>query len=368
MRPWLLLKSRKKIAAKGNFDVFTTFELHYHGGKLFHHLFKEYFSRYFIPQRVNIEGLTMNLIKTYSLKSDQILRFESAKKGNMFETDESDTEFVLLLKKGLLIHILDWDRISIYYGKEISFGEINEILKLIDKNKLPDTRDKKFYMLSYSNDSFELNDFKIKPFDIDINTHYNNDFPDIHNSIIESLNTKDKNGIILLHGIYGSGKTYYIRYLISSIERKFIYLPSEMIGRIGSPDFIPFLAKFSDSVLILEDCESLLVSREKGYTNASALSNLLNLGDGLLSDAFSINIICTFNAGLKKIDDAILRKGRLLSRYEFKELEVSKAQALADKIGKNTKIEHPMTVSDIYNIDNKDFGNKPTAAVGFKVA
>jgi len=115
----------------------------------------------------------------------------------------------------------------------------------------------------------------------------------------------------------------------------------------------------------LEDCESLLVPHDNGSGNKSAISNLLNLGDGLLADALNVNVICTFNAGIKKIDDAILRKGRLLARYEFKELETAKAQALADNIGKSVKIETPMTISDIYNLDERSFENNKTRAVGF---
>jgi SpoVK/Ycf46/Vps4 family AAA+-type ATPase len=199
-------------------------------------------------------------------------------------------------------------------------------------------------MVQRSNGYFELTDFDIKPFDIDIETHYNDDFQDIHSLIIKALTTKDKNGLVLLHGKYGSGKTYYLRHLISNIERKFIYFPLNMIEELSSPEFLPFISQQPNSVLILEDCESLLVHRENGFNNASALSNLLNLGDGLLSDALSVNVICTFNSGLKKIDDAILRKGRLLARYEFKELEISKARFLAQKIGKNINIEHSNSV------------------------
>lgn len=359
---------KNNASHKHTLDLFTAFDSHYHSGKLFLYLFGEYFSKYYVNQKVDINGLIDSLSKKYNLLPDQILKFESAKKENLFEADENESEIFLILKRGLLVHILDCDRVVINYGCKISIEERNELLKLIAENKLSNSKDKKFHMLSYSNDSFELTDFNVKPFNIDLGTHYNDDFFEVHESILSSLRNKNKNGIILLHGKYGSGKTYYLRYLISNIERKFIYLPLDRIERINSPEFIPFMSKFSDSVLILEDCESLLVPREKGYTNSSALSNLLNLGDGLLSDAFSINIICTFNAGIRKIDDAILRKGRLLSRYEFKELELSKAQALADRIGKNVKIDHPMTVSEIYNIDDKDFGNKPSQVLGFKVA
>jgi SpoVK/Ycf46/Vps4 family AAA+-type ATPase len=216
--------------------------------------------------------------------------------------------------------------------------------------------------------NFELADFDVKQFDVDIETHYNDDFIDSHNIISSSLKSKNNNGIILLHGKYGTGKTYYLRHLINNVDRKFIYFPLNMIGTINSPEFLPFLSEQPNSVLILEDCESLLVHRDSGSSNASALSNLLNLGDGLLSDALSVNVICTFNAGIKKIDDAILRKGRLIARYEFKELELQKAQKLAQQIGKNVNIDHPMTVSDIYNIDEKNFENTKSKAIGFKAA
>ena len=83
---------------------------------------------------------------------------------------------------------------------------------------------------------------------------------------------------------------------------------------------------------------------------------------------YPINVICTFNAGIKKIDDAILRKGRLLARYEFKELEQEKAQTLAQKIGKNISIEKPMTVSDIYNMEDACFENQPNKKIGFITA
>jgi hypothetical protein len=215
--------------------------------------------------------------------------------------------------------------------------------------------------------SFELAAFDVKPFEIDIHSHYNDDFSGVHETICNSLAEKSKNGLILLHGKYGSGKTYYLRHLVSTIDRKFIYFPLNMIEAINSPEFVPFISEHSNSVLILEDCESLLVPRETGYNNASALSNLLNLGDGLLSDALSVNLICTFNAGIRKIDDAILRKGRLLARYEFKELEVPKARSLAKKLGKDISIDKPTTVADIYNCEEKSYANEATSPVGFRV-
>lgn len=95
--------------------------------------------------------------------------------------------------------------------------------------------------------------------------------------------------------------------------------------------------------------------------------NLLNLCDGLLSDALQLNVICSFNAGIRKIDDAILRKGRLLARYEFRELDAEKAQMLAQKLGKQILPQRPMTLAEIYNYSDPSFDNVQSKPIGFMV-
>jgi hypothetical protein len=358
----------KSLNSRENYDLFGSDNLeNIHWGKLFLHLFGEYYSRYSIWRRINNAGLIESLIKHYSLGSSQILRIERANDESVYDINFGCSEVLLILKKGFMLSVINC-KIDLIYGPNIPVTERCEVIKLVDEFQITDSSLRVFHMIQQSGGYFELTDFDVKPFEIDIESHYNNDFPAIHNLITKSLNTKDRNGLILLHGKYGSGKTYYIRHLISNLERKFIYFPASMIEAISSPEFLPFISRQPNSILILEDCESLLVNRENGLSNASALSNLLNLGDGLLSDALSINVICTFNAGIKKIDDAILRKGRLLARYEFKELELRKSRALAQKIGKNANIEHPMTVSDIYNLEETSFENKPAESIGFKAA
>jgi hypothetical protein len=356
----------RRLLSRKNFNLFGLNE-DLQCGRLFIHIFGEYYSRYRIEHNFLNEQLIQSLIERYALKRNHIIRMDRATNEDFHRIDYEWSEILLILKEGLLLSIYD-NRIEILYGSKISDTERNDLIEHIGKYKFTSTIVKQFHMVQYSKGSFELANFDIKPFDIDIETHYNDDFQDIHKLIHDSLNLKDKNGLILLHGKYGSGKTYYIRHLISNIERKFIYFPLNMIEALNSPEFLPFIAGQHNSILILEDCESLLVPRENGTNSASAISTLLNLGDGLLFDALSVNVICTFNAGIKKIDDAILRKGRLLARYEFKELEPLKAQTLATKIGKNVKIENAMTVSDVYNLDEKSFENRTSKGVGFKAA
>lgn len=358
----------ERLDSRKNYDLFGS-DIHenLHFGKLFLHLFGEYYSKYTVWHRIKVSELIDSLIKHYSLEPGQILRIDRTKDEDPLKIDYDLSEVLLIIKKGFMISVAN-GRIELMYGSGIEEVERIEVIKKIDEFKTDYKKVSKFHMIQHSEGYFELTDFDIKPFKIDLESHYNDDFQEIHKIITSSLMTKEKNGLVLLHGVYGSGKTYYLRHLISNIDRKFIYFPLNMIEAISSPEFLPFISQQPNSVLILEDCESLLVHRENGFSNASALSNLLNLGDGLLSDALSVNVICTFNSGLKKIDDAILRKGRLLARYEFKELEMMKARALAEKIGKNANIEKPMTVSDIYNLEECGFENKPLKSIGFNAA
>ena len=124
---------------------------------------------------------------------------------------------------------------------------------------------------------------------------------------------------------------------------------------LSDPDFLPFISDYRDSVLVLEDCEELLKPRVLSDSTNHSLVNLLNLGDGLLSDALSIKVICTFNAMLKDIDQAILRKGRLVARYEFGPLSSEKTHALLVKQGVEAPNGDALTLAEIYNMSSPDY-------------
>ena len=96
-------------------------------------------------------------------------------------------------------------------------------------------------------------------------------------------------------------------------------------------------------------------------TSSSAVSLLLNMGDGLLSDDLGIKFICTFNENIQNIDDALLRKGRLACKYEFTELCTEKSNALLAEIYADRDpvptTNKPMSLADIYNIDGEAYVN-----------
>ena len=213
--------------------------------------------------------------------------------------------------------------------------------------------------MAYDN-YFYLNKLPTKDFStLDILKNYNNDFI-AEDDIIKSFTKSDnESGLIILHGDKGTGKSTYIRHLISiNPEKKFVYIPASMIEILSQPNFSTFLMTLQNHIIILEDCEEAIKDRKANGTPA-AVSLLLNMTDGLLSDGLGLKFICTFNDDVRNIDTALLRKGRLVSKYEFKVLGIEKTNELlkelyendwkSGKYDKEPVSDKPLSLADIYN-------------------
>ncbi len=251
---------------------------------------------------------------------------------------------------------------------------------LFKANYTPPVKDKTFYTISQSSHGFELDEMKI-PTEYDesiIAVHYNDDFYPVHQTILGSIDN-NKKGIILLHGIPGSGKTSYIKQLISrGGSRKIVYIPPHLASSIANPAFISFVKEsLTNAVLVIEDAEDILKDRA-GSMDSAAVSNLLNISDGILGDALNILIIATFNVEKEFIDKALLRKGRLISEHHFGQLSVDKANALIAKIygdDENSVLpvlgdDEERTLANIFNLDVVQHRSeeKPKVSFGFAPA
>ena len=200
--------------------------------------------------------------------------------------------------------------------------------------------------------------------------NYNEDFAPISEHILNTLQTSEQNGLILLHGSAGTGKTSYCKHLLHVIEKKkIIYLPPNLVNYIADPNFITFMmSNATNSILLVEDAENILKPREASE-NSQSVSNILNISDGILGDLLKIQIICTFNTELEHIDQALLRPGRLIASYRFKELTKKSTANLMKKIhGENIEFsKNEMTIAEIYNFNNLPSRNdtKTKTSIGF---
>lgn len=255
-------------------------------------------------------------------------------------------ETTVLFSSGEML-VFENDNLTYYFDKE----------DLLSKKYLRDEshrycrqRDHKpeIQLIMSGMDGLELNSFEIEKNSIDLVANYNDDISLFHNEFISSLNNKSKRGIHFLYGKPGTGKTNYLRHIIGQTNKNVVFIPSGMAESLSDPGFVNLLIhQAKGQILVIEDAEKAILSREAAYNNAVA--NLLNISDGLLSDVLNLQIVCTFNTDIRNVDSALLRPGRLLGKYEFKELEVEKANKLSKHLGFNRDFNHPVSLSEIYN-------------------
>lgn len=265
---------------------------------------------------------------------------------------------------------VSWDFDSGYrYGVAILFGErtkkVDKLISFFKKIVIPDEEKLDIghiNILEKTINGYELEQKEIKCPDIDFDINYNEDFKPIHELIKQKLSLDKSKGLVLLHGEPGTGKTTYIRYLANNIQKKIIYIPPNMISVLSDPELIKFFITNSNTILLIEDAENILMKRQNGSTQA--IANLLNLTDGLLSDCTNIQVVATFNTELSNIDKALLRKGRLIAKYEFKELSEDRAKKLCEKL--NVKMNKKQTLAEIYNSEESSFIQE-SEKIGFKL-
>lgn len=207
------------------------------------------------------------------------------------------------------------------------------------------------YISQSYNEDFVLRRLTIPsryPFSRD--TCYNDDFAATDEQIRKFLATPNQSGLVILHGLHGTGKSSYLKELVKSTKNKYVFVPMDVASKLTSPEFIDFVhEELRGSVIILEDCEQLLFSRassKDGYN--TGLAALLNMTDGIMGDTMNLKFICTFNNDLCKIDPALLRPGRLKARYEFPKLDATKTTALMNSLGHTGNFE-AMTLAEIFN-------------------
>jgi ATP-dependent 26S proteasome regulatory subunit len=244
----------------------------------------------------------------------------------------------------------DYALITVYHSNTELLSSINKkISKYVQDSKIKS----KISLVTTTRAGLGTVEQNIKPTNIDIPMNYGEGFVKIHDKIVSRLNEDKGKGLVLLHGLPGTGKTNYIRHLCGQLNKEIIFIPPFMADSIASPDFITFLLEHTNSILVIEDAEKVVLDRDGDGSSRQGVSNLLNITDGLLSDCLSIQIIATFNTSRDRIDKALLRKGRLIAEWKFDALSVEDSNKLLKSIGREDVTNKPMTLTEIYNMDEE---------------
>jgi SpoVK/Ycf46/Vps4 family AAA+-type ATPase len=281
-------------------------------------------------------------------------------------TKKSDSESIVMIfldyKKRIIITVhTNKNTIAFNVGFQIVInydvtkGSIQTQLPyLFNDNTLYITKKKSnINLLKNYTGHLEAEEFDLLGEEIDLELNYGSEFIKKHELMVRKLNEDFGKGLVLLHGDPGTGKTTYIKHLTSLItDKEIIFVPPSVAQSLSEPNIIPFLMDYRNSILIIEDAETVITDRSFGGSVAG-VSNILNITDGIMGSCLGIQIIATFNMEKKKIDQALLRKGRLILEHKFDKLNVNDSNKLLDHLGKNYQTKEPMTLSEIYNIDEE---------------
>lgn len=204
--------------------------------------------------------------------------------------------------------------------------------------------------------------------------NYNDKILEQYDNVLEDLKTKTPSGrLTVLDGLPGTGKSFFIRGIVSESEALFVYVPAAIGGQLTGPNVIPvFLREREKSVpivLIMEDADATIATRQ--IDNVGTLSDLLNMSDGILGEMADIRILATTNAKKAEIDEAVLRVGRTNQHVQFKHLETKHAISVFTRLTGIEDIDHDglrtirgrqphhNTIGDIYRLA-REHGWKPT--------
>lgn len=272
-------------------------------------------------------------------------------------------------KKYMILLDIREECIVFYYNKEIFsdftyFQTISEKIKGYLYYAISDPKEADIKLVYFDmKNGFQTIKSKINITTINLAENYNDDIIEVNTKLIDFLKSRDT-GLCLFRGEPGTGKSYFLRHLLTSYPNNYIFIPNNVTSHLSSPDFLSFMMENKDSIFILEDCEQVLFNRELNPHN-TGISGILNIADGLMSDVLNIKFICTFNTDINNIDKALLREGRCIINYEFKPLTIEKTKFLLNKLGKETDNCCEMTLAQIYNYKDQIVSKPTKKKIGF---
>jgi hypothetical protein len=180
-------------------------------------------------------------------------------------------------------------------------------------------------------------------------TIHNEFYPFLNQSVdsyIDDYMASD-NDVLVLLGETGTGKTSLIRHMIWRHRLRTSFTFDEKLLQ-ADEFFATFISDSKTRLLVVEDADLMLTSRERDGNNLMA--KFLNLGDGLMKGNLPKKIVFVANlmdAG--RIDPALLRPGRCFACTQFRPLSYKEANAAAEMAGlSKPKLAKEYTLAELF--------------------
>src|SRR5436853_3720524 len=130
---------------------------------------------------------------------------------------------IFILEQAIMVKLCD-DWLEIYFETK-NYDKVNSLLNEFKSYKAPGKeKDFEINVISINNNALDLKTLAINPITLDLDLYYNDGFKVVDAIIKERLAKEKDKGIVLLHGLPGTGKTTYLRYLIGSLKKKVMFV------------------------------------------------------------------------------------------------------------------------------------------------
>ena len=178
-----------------------------------------------------------------------------------------------------------------------------------------------------------------------VSSHYPFIKPNL-DTYIENFHNSN-NSILLLTGEPGTGKTSFIRHYITTYMLNSMVTYDESI-MMRDEFYINFLTSSKKHILVVEDADVFLLSRDGGENKI--MSKFLNVADGLVKGMNKKIIFSTNLTQLNQIDSAIIRPGRCFDVLEFRKLNLKEANVVCNEHNLPELTENiEYSLADIFN-------------------
>lgn len=163
--------------------------------------------------------------------------------------------------------------------------------------------------------------------------------------------------ILLLTGIPGTGKTTFIRNLISENNLNAELTYDERLIT-GDEYFLDFIRSQYSDILIIEDADSMIYDR--GKSGEKLLNKLLNISDGIIKNATKKIVFSTNITEIDDIDPALIRPGRCFDVLNFRRLTSDEANIVVNNRNLDIEIEdgRDYTLAELFTTNGRKQSEK----------